>query len=561
MINLTLISLAVGLPAPGGFISIYKALIVVACLALWAAFGQWVNTDTQYARMSRNLWNGVILSAGIIAFAAWLLMPLPGWLFFLGWAIWFLIAGGAGATYVVYRNGIVPPHRRVFTKTHIIAKIGAANLKRKKTKPYEKVKLEDARGRTVDAPEDEDEILAYAAAQDLIFDALWRRATHVDLAIAGEKTRLTYRIDGIIAERKDLLDHDRAEMALRFLKKIAGLDVEERRRPQQGKAAAEFAGSTTTNAQIDVKSSGSTMGERLQLGVVSDQSQFRLSDLGFAQPRLDQLMQVVKELGGLVICSGIKQSGLTTTLYAILRNHDVFMRNIHTLESRPIIYDLENITQHKHDAVSSDVSYARRLQTILRREPDIVMADDFSTEDTARLVAKAAAKGRKIYVQVHAKDALDALDKVLQLVDKPDDLAQSLLAITNQRLVRKLCTACREAYKPDLKLLKKVNLPADKIEHFYRPPSKQLVDKKGNPIICTECQGTGYVGRTGVFEFLLVDDNIRKLIKAKADIAAIKAQARKNKTLYLQEEGLLKVMEGITSMNEIIRGLRDNSEG
>jgi type II secretory ATPase GspE/PulE/Tfp pilus assembly ATPase PilB-like protein len=128
--------------------------------------------------------------------------------------------------------------------------------------------------------------------------------------------------------------------------------------------------------------------------------------------------------------------------------------------------------------------------------------------------------------------------------------------VINQRLVRILCTECREAYKPDEATLKKLNIPASKIERFYRPPTEPKLNKRGKEIVCPNCQGSGYVGRVGVFELLTADPAVSKLIAEGAPIDRIKAQCRKNKMYYLQEEGLLKVIDGTTSMNEVLRCLR-----
>jgi type II secretory ATPase GspE/PulE/Tfp pilus assembly ATPase PilB-like protein len=135
-----------------------------------------------------------------------------------------------------------------------------------------------------------------------------------------------------------------------------------------------------------------------------------------------------------------------------------------------------------------------------------------------------------------------------------------LLGIINQRLIRLLCPACRQSFKPDESLLKKANLPVDKIENFHRPPTEPVFDRKGREIVCQTCQGSGYVGRTAVAEVLVVDDPTRQLIREGAPIKQIKAQARKNRMYYMQEEGLLKVIEGSTSLDEVIRGLRDESK-
>ena len=200
------------------------------------------------------------------------------------------------------------------------------------------------------------------------------------------------------------------------------------------------------------------------------------------------------------------------------------------------------------------------LQTVVRREPDVVMVGECEDRETAQVAAGAALDDRKIYLGMRGKDCFDTLSKYLSLVDDNPSAAQALLAVLNQRLVRILCTECREAFRPDPNTLKKLNLPVDKIERFYRPPSEPLVDKKGRPIVCPNCQNTGYVGRTGVYELLVVDDAIKTLIAEGASINRIKSQCRKNKMYYLQEEGLLKVIDGTTSMNEILRVLRDGTK-
>jgi len=549
------------LPEPGGYISVFKIVFVLAFFGLWLFFGQWVNKDTGYVRTSRDMWNGIVLGGGAIGLVAWLLLPWKGGMFFLGWMVWLFVAGGAAAAYVLHRNARVQPATRVFTPSHVarvISQLGKS--KEKKLEAVERVRISDHEGRIVPIPEDPLELEQFLAAQELLSDALWRRASEVDLACMGEKVLLTYRIDGVVTKRPDLLDRTRAEHALNLIKAKAGLNLAERRRPQTGRISVTYPVGTTNVAQIEVRTSGSTAGERLFLQVVSEESRLRLADLGLHPDRLKQLEELVAKPEGLVIFSGPKGSGVTTTLYAALRAHDVFTRNIHTLERKPLM-DLENITQHVYDSEDAGLGFARRLQSIVRREPDVVMVADCPDRETAQLVVRAASSGKKLYLGMTAKDAFEALQAFMKLAEDPTRVAKALLGITCQRLIRKLCPACRQAYKPDPQLLRKVNLPADKIEFFYRPPSQPLRDKHGNEIICPNCQGSGYYGRTGVFELLVVDETVRKLLAGGAGMAQIRAACRKNRMLYLQEEGLMKVIDGITSMNEVIRGLRDEPAG
>ncbi|MFQ5592508.1 MAG: ATPase, T2SS/T4P/T4SS family, partial [Phycisphaerae bacterium] len=248
-----------------------------------------------------------------------------------------------------------------------------------------------------------------------------------------------------------------------------------------------------------------------------------------------------------------------TTQYAVLRSHDAYMHNIHALERRSML-DLDNITQQLYAGGGTNVSYARMLQTVLRREPDIVMADECEDKETALVAARAAAMDRKIYLGIRANNCFDALSRYLALLGDNRLAAKALRGVMAQRLVRVLCNDCREAFKPDTATLKKLNLPVDKIERFHRPPSEPKRDRRGKEIVCQNCQGSGYYGRVGVFELMPIGEAISKLIEGGAAMNKIKAQARKNRMYYIQEEGLLKVIEGVTSMNEVLRCLRNDEK-
>jgi len=547
-------------PEPGGYTSYLRIALILVTQLPWLAFCQWVDEDTRFVRrMNRELWNGITLGGGIVGLVIWLLLPWesPG-LFAAGFGLWFLITFGACSVYVLLRNGHVDVSARVFTPRHI--KLWLANLgtrKGVKMAAIECVRLNTHDGSKVPVPEDPTQTDAYEAAQSLLFDALWRRATELELLVASNGARLAYRIDGAATPRNDLLTREAAEQALNFVKAIAGLDIEEKRRPQQGSITAVVTGSGAPPTEIEVRTSATTQHERLSLRIVGEENRLRVPDLGMTDKQQERFEEIAKQRSGLVIVSGPRVSGITTTLYAVLRSHDAFMQNLVSLERAPLM-DLENITQNIYDSTKHESSYDRQLQTIIRREPDVVMVSDCPDRGTAHLAAKAACDGKKVYMGIQARDSFDALKKLVSLAGDMDAVAGALLAITSQRLMRKLCIACRQPYKPDRQLLKKANLPVDKIEHFYRPPPPGgLVDAKGNPILCSNCQGSGYFGRSGVFELLEIDDGIRELIRNGQPISAVRAMARKNGMLYLQEISLQKVMEGTTSMNEMLRVLRE----
>lgn len=547
------------LTEPGGYISSLRVLLVFICLIPWLAFCQFVNKDTLFVRRLRQeRWNGIVLGGGIIGLALWILMP---WdtvgLFAAGFGLWLVTTAGTCSTYVIIRNGLVDPGARVFTPRHIKSWLGGLGQKREqRMQAVERVRLSAHDGAKIPPPTDPNKMDVYETAQTLLFDAFWRRATEVELLLGRNAARLAYRIDGVVTRRDDLLEHEDAEKAITFIKQAAGLDPDERRRPQTGAIRGAISGQDGGMTEVEVRTSGTTEHERLSLKIVADESRLRIGDLGMDEKQQGQFEEVCSQSAGLVIVCGPKASGVTTTLYAALRSHDAFMQNLLTIE-RESLMELENITQHIYDSTKHEASYARQLQSVLRREPDVVMISECQDRETAHLAARAACDGKKIYMGMQARDCFDALKKLVSLAGDTDAVADALQAIVSQRLVRKLCIACRQAYRPDPQLLKKANLPADRIEHFYRPPPDGLVDQKGNPIVCPNCQASGYFGRTGVFEVLLVDEAVRDLIRNGQPMKMIEAQARKSGLVNLESAALKKVMDGVTGMSEVLRVLRN----
>jgi type II secretory ATPase GspE/PulE/Tfp pilus assembly ATPase PilB-like protein len=261
---------------------------------------------------------------------------------------------------------------------------------------------------------------------------------------------------------------------------------------------------------------------------------------------LQRLREISGRGQGLILVSGRPGTGVTSTLYSLLREQDAFIKQLVTLEQQ-VEVDLENITQNKY-ANAADLP--GRLASALRLDPDVVMVDECENEKAAATINEAAQR-ILILLGVKAADTFQALAKWVKLAG-PEGM-NSLQAVLCQVLVRKLCPECREAYTPDPSMLAKANLPSKKIERFYRPPTKPLTDEKGNEIVCHACRGTGYIGRTAVFELLEVTDEIRQLVATGQSVSQIKAACRKNKMLYLQEQALRKVIQGVTSVQEVVR--------
>ncbi len=548
------------IPSPDDYIDLFKLAAVVVLFVGWAVACQWVDADIEHVKTKRERWNLIVLSAGILGLALLFLPPWRGSAFFLGITFWILLSGGGLLTYVLHRNGRVVPDQRVLTIGHfkrLIARDDSAKVA--KLDRGQRIHLTDSEGANVSRPLDRDEAAAHDATQDFLFDVLWRRASEADLTVGQDKARLVYKIDGVVSERTDGPSVEDAQALLQYLKMLAGLNPEEIRRPQEGQIFTSLLAEQGDQHRVTVITSGSTAGERLRLKVYETASQKRLEELGMHPKRLEKLKSVIEIPKGLVLVSGLRGSGVTTTQYSILRSHDAFIQNIHMLEKRPL-YELDNITQAVHDSSNQDISYARQLQSVLRREPDVVGVGECEDRDTARIAVRAAAEHRKVYLAIEGKTVFDSLSRLMALVEDNKLAARALLAVLNQRLIRILCSSCRQAFKPDEKLLRKANIPADKVEHFHRPPTEPVFDRKGREIICQACQGSGYVGRVGIFEILFVGEEIRELIATGAPIKQIKLMARKKRMYNLDEEGLLRVIDGTTSLDEVIRSLRDDKK-
>ncbi len=542
----------------GAYLAIWKVLIFVVFFGAWAWVGQWVDTDTEVVHTKRAFWNNIYLGVGLGGLCLWLLMPAPFLVNFLIFLVFWLTVS---ITYVVHRNARVSPELKILTVDHIKDLLESD---KKKTKTDKRLTFISSNKNELPMPKrQEKEYPGYMVAVELVNDVWNRRASKVELAPTGENYQVRYVVDGVasIAGERERRD---AEECLNYLKAVGGMETEERRRPQSGHFSTSRLDS---DAKWSIKTAGSTRGEHMVLEKVQEAQALKLDELGLTPDQLERMKEYVAAPAGVVLICGTRGSGLTTTLYSLTRRHDPFMQHIHTLE-RSIIIELDNISQHEVEQSADGKAMARQLQSVLRGDPDIMMVGFCENAPMAHFGSRAAAEGKKLYYGLSEPTTFHGLQRWLKWVNDHELAAQTLLAVVSQRLLRKLCLECREAYAPDGALLKKLNLPADKIKQFYRAGEIEY-DKRGRPLLCTNCQGTGYFGRTAVFETLFVSESLRQLIRAKAPINNMRAQCRKEKMLYLQEEALRKVIDGTTSIQEVLRvtteaaakGARRTAEG
>lgn len=527
----------------GGYISPVKLIVLVVLFFGWMPLVNWVYRDTKAVKANTQAWTLIILSTGAAALLIWLLAPL----FLIGLLIYIIAVGAATTAYIVHRNARVADFEKVLTSEHI--KSIFVNETKKMEKASRGFLLITANGNDVPLPTSKSpEAFGFQTTCEIVEDALWRRASDIVFRPTAEDYSVMYFVDGL-AIKQAPRSREEMEYFIHYLKQMGDMDTNEKRKPQKGTFEAVR---DEESVGWEILTAGSTAGEQLKLTRMQKYNLMKVDDIGFTASQVEAIANLRNLEKGLFIISGPRKNGITSSLYALLGNHDPFMNNINTLEKEPAA-ELQNITQHTFSlSDTGTTTYARKLQTILRMGPDIMGVEDCSDKQCASLAAAAAKDGRMVYVTLQASSAMQALGKWLNLVSDKNLIADTLVGISNQRLVRILCDECKQAYQPNQELFKKFNIPAGNIKVLYRPGEIEY-DKHGKPIICEKCQGTGFCGRTGIFETVVLNHELKEVIRHAKSLQEISSQFRRAGMLYLQEESIKKVVKGVASINEVIR--------
>ncbi len=528
----------------GGYISLWKLLLFSLAVFGWAPLVHWVFTDSQAVRTNAFTWTLAVVIGGIVALFLWLLIPV----FFVGLLLYLIVLGGTAMAYITHRNSRVADFEKILSADHLRGLF--VNQEKKIEKVSHGLTFITANGNEVPLPEPKTrELEGFIITCDLIDDAVWNRADVARLVPQKDEYAVVYEIDGA-PTKQDSKTREEVDNFTYYIKQLACLDVEEKRKPQRG----PFKTVLPDGEQVEweVRTSGSTAGEQIRIERISGIASLQIEDLGLNENQIKSISSLRDIKSGLILISGIKKSGLTTTFYTLLGNHDPFLNNINTLE-RQVSAQLQNITQFTYTlSDTGTTTFARRFQSILRKGPDIVGVSDCDEAQTAQLACAAANDGRVVYVVMAAESVNEAITKWLKYVGNNALVADTLTAVINQRLVRKLCPDCRQSYQPNPALFKKFNISPDEAGTFYRP-GEIAYDKHGRAIACENCQGTGFFGRIGLFETIRVDDKLKEVIRKAKSVKEITSAVRRSGMLYMQEQSIKKVAAGITSINEVIR--------
>jgi general secretion pathway protein E len=538
---------------PGMYLNLYKFLPVLAIFLLWAWTSYWVDDDAkELGNPKFEVWNSVLFFSGVLGLAlVWAIpiYPISLTLLLLSYFVPLF-------TYIHIRNQTVPDDSKVLTPYHLgevmnglMNKAGMRGIFNKGDTggnqagpPIEFVgKSQGSSKADPTRVAQAEESRSYMSAKELVYDAVLRRATDIHFEPTTEQLSIRYRIDGIL-HAAEPFDRPTGDAVINVFKVLGALDISEKRKPQDGSFGAKLEG---RELEFRVATSGSKSGEKMVMRILdSGAGVSGLDDAGLRPKLATEIRTLVTQPHGMFLCCGPTGSGKTTTLYACLREIDRFQRNIITVED-PIEYHLDNITQMEINTKSGQ-TFSGSLRSILRQDPDVIMIGEIRDQETATIACQAATTGHMVFSTVHANDTVTALFRLLDLGVEPFMIASALTAVLGQRLVRVLCENCKEPYKPKPEFLKKANLPADKVDVFYRRPAEPQE-------VCPQCGGTGYLGRTGIFELLIITESMRDMIRENPSLNAIKAEARKNGMIYLQEDGLRQVIQGKTSIDELLR--------
>ena len=390
---------------------------------------------------------------------------------------------------------------------------------------------------------DIDDKPAVQLVNQIINNAIKAGASDIHVEALEKYMRVRFRIDGVLQE----IMQNPIKMysaVISRIKVIGGMDIAERRIPQDGRATVKFEDKTM---DVRIASMPTVYGEKVVMRLLerSNTNIVTLKDLKFSPRQFDRFNNAIHMPYGFVLVTGPTGSGKSTTLYATLAEISTLEKNVITLED-PVERRMSGINQVQMNN-RAGMTFAAALRSVLRSDPDIVMVGEIRDSETAKIAVEAALTGHMVLSTLHTNDAPGAVTRLDEMGVEPFLTASSLVGVLAQRLVRKLCPKCREEYEITHAELKKI-VP-DLETYGYNKPSYKLYQAKG----CLTCNNTGYKGREAVFEFLTVTEEMKRLILDRATITQVRDLAMSQEMKTLKDEGLYKMMEGSTSLEEVLR--------
>jgi type IV pilus assembly protein PilB len=373
---------------------------------------------------------------------------------------------------------------------------------------------------------------------------------------AGNTTRLRYRLDGILQDAADI-SSPAYQLLLSRIKMLSELKLNVHDVPQDGRFSFK-----SKDKEIEIRTSiiPADYGENIVLRILDPKTiSLKLEDLGIQDYDFKIIQNELKKPNGMIITTGPTGSGKTTLLYAFLKSVNDPGSKIITLED-PIEYHLEGIEQTQVES-EKGYTFASGLRSILRQDPDIILVGEIRDNETAATAINSALTGHLVFSTLHTNDAAGAIPRLVDMKVNPTMIPPALNLIIAQRLLRKVCPKCAKEIRPDKEILQKIKdglqgLPArasETVRLAGGPKLDNITIKEANPQGCPYCNFTGYKSRIGVFELFIIDDSMEKVILKTPSIVEIKESAIKSGMVLMKQDGLLKVLQGITTMEEVER--------
>ncbi len=402
----------------------------------------------------------------------------------------------------------------------------------------------DAVAHELEEPHDlldaDDEAPIIRLVNSLLFQAVKDRASDIHVEPFERDVSVRFRIDGMLYDVLKPPKRFHPTIVAR-VKIMAGLDIAERRLPQDGRLRFRVAG-----RDVDVRVSivPTQFGERVVLRLLDRSgSLLSLEDLGLLGEQLEVVQRLVQRSHGILLVTGPTGSGKTTTLYAALARLNSSLRNIITIED-PIEYQLHGVGQIQVNP-KIDLTFASGLRSILRQDPDVIMVGEIRDAETAEIAIQAALTGHLVFSTLHTNDSFGAISRLVDMGIEPFLVSSSVVGVMAQRLVRRVCPSCRQQTRATPAEERELGIAAGTPIHAAGPG-------------CGDCKGTGYRGRTAIHEILVVDDEVRSLVMQRSDAAALRRLATGRGMATLRDDGAAKVRAGVTTVEEILRVTQDD---
>jgi len=374
--------------------------------------------------------------------------------------------------------------------------------------------------------------------------AIKARASDIHIEPQENETRVRYRIDGILQE-KLLLPKRIHDAVVSRIKILSDLKIDEKRVPQDGRFSFVANGE---EVDLRVSTAPTVFGEKVVLRLLKKTQKIPdLPELGLRGKALRDFQEAITRPHGVIIVCGPTGSGKTTTLYSALSKVNTVKVNVMTIED-PVEYQIEGVNQVQVNP-RAGLTFSSALRSFLRQDPDIIMVGEIRDEETAALAVHAALTGHLVFSTLHTNDSAGAIPRLIDMKVEPFLLVSSLNAVVAQRVVRRICPSCKEEYTPPPEVVKDIEKVLGPLWDEEKKKNPKLYRGKG----CQECNGTGYYGRIGIFEVFLVDDKISRLILQKAVASEIQKAAVAAGMVTMVQDGYLKALEGITTIEEVLR--------